>query len=91
VVPLLGYFAAAASPTTVPTLFFLLIDVPHAIVPSEAVFDIVRPIHKWLAVGLVILAAWHAYGMRRRASCRALGPRRRPMAGSLDAHSSAKP
>ena len=29
VVPLLGYLTAAASPTTVPTLFFLLFQVPH--------------------------------------------------------------
>jgi cytochrome b561 len=86
-VPLLGYFAAASSPTAVPTLFFLLVQVPHAIAPKEAVFDVVRPIHEWLAVGLVILAAWHGYGMRRRAT----GRRARPMAGSPDAHSSAKP
>lgn len=67
-VPLLGYLTAAASPTVVPTLFFLLWRVPHAIAPDSAVFAVIRPMHKWLAVGLVALAAWHAARMRFGAS-----------------------
>jgi cytochrome b561 len=68
IVPLLGYLTAAASPTTVPTLFFLLFRVPHVIAPDQAVFDAIRPLHKWLAIGLVGLAVWHAVRMRARAS-----------------------
>jgi cytochrome b561 len=68
IVPLLGYLTAAASPTTVPTLFFLLFRVPHVIAPDQAVFDAIRPLHKWLAIGLVGLAVWHAVRMSRRAS-----------------------
>jgi cytochrome b561 len=64
-VPSLGYLTAAASPTNVPTLFFLLVSVPHAIAPDPAVFDALRPLHKWLAIGLVGIAAWHGWGLRR--------------------------
>jgi len=63
VVPLLGYLTAAASPTLVPTLFLLVVRVPHAISPDQAVFDVVRPVHEWLAIGLIILVCWHAAGM----------------------------
>jgi cytochrome b561 len=86
-VPLLGYLTAAASPTAVPTLFFLVLNVPHAIAPDEAVFDVIRPVHEWLAIGLIGLAAWHAAQMLRRAS----GLRRRRVARSRDAHPPAKP
>lgn len=65
VVPLLGYLTAAASPTVVPTLFFLLLRVPHAIAPDKTVFDAIRPLHEWLAIGLIVLAAWHAVLKRR--------------------------
>jgi cytochrome b561 len=68
VVPLLGYLTAAASPTTVPTLFFLLFRVPHLIAPGPAVFEAIRPVHKWLAIGLMGLAAWHAVRMRASGS-----------------------
>jgi cytochrome b561 len=86
-VPLLGYLTAAASPTTVPTLFFLVLNVPHAIAPDQAVFDAIRPVHKWLAIGLIGLAACHATQMRARTS----GLRRRRVARSGDAHPPAKP
>jgi cytochrome b561 len=86
-VPLLGYLTAAASPTAVPTLFFLLLNVPHVIGPDQAVFDAIRPVHKWLAVGLIALAAWHGWQMRFGAS----GLRRPRVARSGDAHPPAKP
>ena len=62
-VPLVGYLTAAASPNPVPTLFMLLVLVPHAIAPDQAVFDVIQPVHKWLAVGLIALAGWHAAKM----------------------------
>ena len=86
-VPLLGYLAAAASPTAVPTLFFLIFSVPHAIAPDQAVFDVIRPLHKWLAIGLIGHAAWHAAQMHFGAS----GSRRFRVARSKDAHPPAKP
>ena len=86
-VPLLGYLTAAASPTEVPTVFFLVLNVPHAIAPEQAVFDVIRPVHKWLAIGLIGLAAWHAAQMRFGAS----GSRRFRVARSKDAHPPAKP
>ena len=87
VVPLLGYLTAAASPTAVPTLFFLLLNVPHVIGPDQTVFDVIQPVHKWLAIGLIALAAWHAGQMRFGAS----GSRRFRVARSDDAHPPAKP
>lgn len=63
VVPLLGYLTAAASPNQVPTLFLLLLRVPHAIGPDQTVFDVVRPVHRWLAIALIVLAIWHAARM----------------------------
>jgi len=87
VVPPLGYLTAAASPTSVPTLFLLLWSVPHAIAPDQAVFDVIRPVHKWLAIGLIALAAWHARRMRFGAS----GSVSVAVARSKDAHPSSKP
>ena len=86
-VPLLGYLTAAASPTAVPTLFFLVLKVPHVIAPDQGVFEVIGPVHKWLAIGLVGLAGWHASQMRFGAS----GSRRLRMARSEDAHPPAKP
>lgn len=86
-VPLLGYLTAAASPTTVPTLFFLVLRVPHVIAPDQAVFDLIRPVHKWLAIGLVGLAAWHAARMSFGSS----GSPRIGVAPSEDAHPPAEP
>jgi cytochrome b561 len=87
IVPLLGYLTAAASPTAVPTLFFLLLKIPHAIGPDQAVFDVIRPLHKWLAIGLIGFALWHAAQMRFGAS----GSRRVRVARSGNAHPPAKP
>jgi cytochrome b561 len=86
-VPLLGYLTAAASPTGVPTLFFLLLRMPHAIAPDQATFEVIRPIHKWLAIGLIGLAVWHAVRMSFGAS----GLTRLRVARSRHAHPSAKP
>ncbi len=86
-VPALGYLTAAASPTSVPTLFFMLWRVPHAIAPNAAVFDVIRPVHKWLAIGLVALAAWHAARMGFAAS----GSAWLHVARSRDAHPPAEP
>jgi cytochrome b561 len=85
-VPLLGYLAAATSPNPVPTLFLLLLRVPHVIGPDQAIFDVIRPLHKWFAVGLIALAAWHAARKRFGAS----GLRTPRVARSRDAHPSAK-
>ncbi|MGD0430521.1 MAG: cytochrome b/b6 domain-containing protein [Acetobacteraceae bacterium] len=63
VVPLLGYLTAAASPNQVPTLFLLLLRVPHAIGPDQTIFDVIRPVHRWLAIALIGLAIWHAAQM----------------------------
>jgi cytochrome b561 len=86
-VPLLGYLTAAASPTAVPTLLFLVFNVPHAIAPDQAVFDAIRPMHKWLAIVLIGLAAWHGAQMRLGAS----GSRRIRVARSKHAHPPAGP
>ena len=60
IVPLLGYLTAAAAPIRIPTLLFAAINVPHLIAPDPALFDVVRPAHRALAISLVILAAGHA-------------------------------
>ena len=86
-VPLPGYLIAASSPTTVPALFSLLFRVPPVIAPDQAVFDAIRPPHKWLAIGRAGLAAWHALRMRRHAS----GLAALRMARSRHAHPSAEP
>jgi cytochrome b561 len=87
VVPLLGYLTAAVSPITVPTLFFMLFRVPHVIAPDQALFDAIRPLHKWLAIGLAGLASWHGIRMWRRAS----GLAALRMARSGNAHPSTEP
>jgi cytochrome b561 len=86
VVPMLGYLTAAAAPIAVPTLFFLLLRIPHVIAPDQSLFDMLRPLHKYLAIGLIALASWHAIRERTRAS----GLATRRVARSADAHPSAK-
>ena len=61
-VPLLGYLTAATSPVPVPTLFLMVWPVPHAIGPDTGLFEISKNSHRWSAVALVALAAWHAIG-----------------------------
>lgn len=60
VVPVLGYFVAATAPAQVPTLFLLVVPVPHVVGPSEAAFAVLRPVHRAAAILLVALAAAHA-------------------------------
>ncbi len=59
-VPLLGYFVAATAPARVPTLFLLVLPVPHVVGPNEAAFHALRAVHRAAAVLLVALAAGHA-------------------------------
>jgi cytochrome b561 len=58
--PILGYFTAATAPAQVPTLYFLVIPVPHLVGPSTAAFGIVQPLHRALAILLILLASGHA-------------------------------
>ena len=59
-VPVLGYFVAATAPAQVPTLFLLVIPVPHVVGPSEGAFAVLRGLHRAAAILLVALAAGHA-------------------------------
>lgn len=59
-VPALGYFVAATAPQQVPTLFLLVIPVPHVVGPDEAAFAVLRATHRAAAILLVVLAAGHA-------------------------------
>lgn len=60
VVPMLGYLTAAASVTEVPTLFLGVIPIPHIVASDAALSAIVTPVHRVLAVALVLLACGHA-------------------------------
>ena len=60
VVPVLGYFVAATAPQQVPTLFLLVVPVPHVVGPDEAAFAILRAAHRAAAILLVVLATGHA-------------------------------
>lgn len=60
VVPVLGYFTAATAPAQVPTLFLGIIPVPHLVGTSTAAFAQLRPLHRALAILLVVLASGHA-------------------------------
>ena len=59
VVPVLGYFTAATAPAQVPTLFLGVINVPHIVGTDPAVFALLRPLHRLLAILLVVLASGH--------------------------------
>jgi len=60
VVPVLGYFVAATAPAQVPTLFLLVIPVPHLVGPDPAAFAALRAAHRAAAILLVALACGHA-------------------------------
>jgi cytochrome b561 len=60
VVPVLGYFTAATAPARVPTLFLLVLPIPHVVGPNEAGFDVLRAVHRAAAILLVLLAVGHA-------------------------------
>lgn len=59
-VPLLGYLAASTAPGQIETTLFLLVPVPHALPPDEALHALIRPLHQGAAWALVLLAAGHA-------------------------------
>lgn len=59
-VPVLGYLTAALAPARVPTLFLGLIPIPHLLSPDAQWFAVVRQVHRWAAVLLVMAAAMHA-------------------------------
>ena len=64
-VPVLGYLTACTAPGGVPTLFLAVIPVPAIVGPNEAWFAVLRPVHRWAAVGLVALATGHALAALR--------------------------
>jgi cytochrome b561 len=58
-VPVLGYLTAALAPARVPTLFLGLIPIPHLLSPDAQWFAIIRQVHRWVAVILVVAAVAH--------------------------------
>jgi cytochrome b561 len=60
--PLTGWFMAAASPLGVPTVVFGLFTLPHPIGPSEAVEDVLQVVHAVLAALLALLLILHVGG-----------------------------
>lgn len=60
VVPVLGYLTAATAPAQVPTLFLGVINVPHVVGVDPAAFAWLRPLHRALAILLIVLATGHA-------------------------------
>lgn len=58
--PILGYFVAATAPAQVPTLFLLVLPVPHLVGTSAAAFAVLRGAHRAAAILLVVLATGHA-------------------------------
>jgi cytochrome b561 len=74
-VPALGYCVASTAPLRIPTRFLGLIALPDAFGPDPALFAVLRPLHRALAIALVVLAAGHAamavyHHLRRRAVLR---------------------
>ncbi len=74
-VPALGYFVASTASLRIPTRFLGLIVLPDPIGPDPALFAVLRPLHRALAIALVALAAGHAamavyHHMRGRAVLR---------------------
>ena len=65
-VPVMGYLTAATSMTGVPTLFLGFIPVPHLVSPNAAWSAIVTPVHRALAIALILAAGGHAAGSSRR-------------------------
>jgi cytochrome b561 len=60
VTPLLGYLTAATAPAQVPTLFLLVIPVPHIVGTDADWYAVLRQAHRAAAILLVVLAAGHA-------------------------------
>jgi cytochrome b561 len=59
-VPVFGYLTAALAPARIPTLFLGLVPIPHLHSPDAQSFAIIRRVHRWAAVLLVMAAAAHA-------------------------------
>jgi cytochrome b561 len=59
-VPALGYLVASSAALRVPTRFLGLIALPDPIGPDPALFAVLRPLHRGLAIALVVLATGHA-------------------------------
>jgi cytochrome b561 len=59
-VPVLGYLSAASAPTRVPTLFLLVIPIPHIVGADPGLFAVVSRLHLALAILLALLACGHA-------------------------------
>jgi cytochrome b561 len=59
-VPVLGYCVASTASLRVPTRFLGLIALPDPFGPDPALFAVLRPLHRGLAIALVALAAGHA-------------------------------
>lgn len=59
-VPVLGWLVAAAAPGGVPTTLFLVLPIPHPFGEDEALFTLLRPVHRAAAWALVLLALGHA-------------------------------
>jgi cytochrome b561 len=59
VTPVLGYLTAATAPAQVPTLFLLILRVPHVVSPDPLWFAVLRPVHRACAIALVLLACGH--------------------------------
>ena len=59
-VPMLGYCVASTASLRVPTRFLGLTALPDPIGPDPALFAVLRPLHRGLAITLVALAAGHA-------------------------------
>jgi cytochrome b561 len=58
--PLLGYLVAATAPAQVPTLYFLLLNVPHLLSTDAGRYALLLPIHRAAAILLLALAFGHA-------------------------------
>ena len=58
--PVLGYLVAAIAPAQVPTLFLLLINVPHLLATDAGRYAVLMPIHRAAAIVLLVLACGHA-------------------------------
>jgi cytochrome b561 len=59
-VPVLGYCVASTASLRIPTRFLGLITLPDPFGPDPALFAVLRPLHRGLAITLVVLAAGHA-------------------------------
>lgn len=59
-VPILGYLTACTAPSGFPTLFLGVIPIPSIIGPNPHLFDLLAPVHRWLAIILIALAVGHA-------------------------------